>query len=402
MAILSKPLLFKLDDEKCDMEFQFVGNDDDEEYVPSLKKAKTTKKTQLCDKLEVLRAHKLLLSYISPVLHTQFYESMHENGRVDIVGGLEIVKIKEFSCLAFSSCIKHEYGDKDVVKHCDDFELLFEMLLVCKKYLLDDLFKSIKRRLHRIKISRENLFEFLKVVDQWKGLLGFEQICAELTRKCAVQIKKSFKTSQEVIEFVSNNKDDYLLGTFFHQMHHTDLKCSNCKVEDCLNGKPVLTAKPPVGLKIKVAGSSDENMMGVVQSVQDSNRNDPWGSKISIVSVMLSTGNLWRPVSSDNFTSISYNCCSQDLTEEANDCGNCQVEKCLRGKVITAASSTVAVGTKVRLTGTERTGVVIKVKEIADKDPWGADTFLGRVRFSDGKECVCAYSCNRSPLSFDC
>ena len=70
------------------------------------------------------------------------------------------------------------------------------MLLVCKKYLLDDLFKSIKRRLHRIKISRENLFEFLKVVDQWKGLLGFEQICAELTRKCAVQIKKSFKTSQ--------------------------------------------------------------------------------------------------------------------------------------------------------------------------------------------------------------
>jgi hypothetical protein len=70
------------------------------------------------------------------------------------------------------------------------------MLLVCKKYLLDDLFKSIKWRLHRIKISRENLFEFLKVVDQWKGLLGFEQICAELTRKCAVQIKKSFKTSQ--------------------------------------------------------------------------------------------------------------------------------------------------------------------------------------------------------------
>jgi len=94
MAILSKPLLFKLDDDKCDMEFQFVGNDDDEEYVPSLKKAKTTKKTQLCDKLEVLRAHKLLLSYISPVLHTQFYESMHENGRVDIVGGLEIVRLR--------------------------------------------------------------------------------------------------------------------------------------------------------------------------------------------------------------------------------------------------------------------------------------------------------------------
>ena len=205
-----------------------------------------------------------------------------------------------------------------------------------------------------------------------------------------------------MIEFVSNNKDDYLLGTFFHQMHHTDLKCSNCKVEDCLNGKPVLTANPPVGLKIKVAGSSDESMTGVVQSVQDSNRNDPWGSKNSTVIVMLSTGKLFKTGSSDNFTCFSYNCCSQDLTEEANDCGNCQVEKCLRGKVITAATSTVAVGTKVRLTGTERTGVVIKVKEIADKDPWGADTFLGRVRFSDGKERVCAYSCNRSPLSFDC
>jgi len=143
-------------------------------------------------------------------------------------------------------------------------------------------------------------------------------------------------------------------------------------------------------------------MMGVVQSVQDSNRNDPWGSKISIVSVMLSTGNLWRPMLSDNFTSISYNCCSQDLAEEANDCGNCQLEKCLRGKVITAATSTVAVGTRVRLTGTERTGVVIKVEETSKTDVWGADLYHVRVKFSDGKEKGCFYSCNISLLCFDC
>jgi hypothetical protein len=81
------------------------------------------------------------------------------------------------------------------VKTCTDHDLLFEMILVCKKYLLEELSQVIMRRILRIKISKENLFVILKVLEQFRGLLGFEKICADLNRMCLVATTRDFSSS---------------------------------------------------------------------------------------------------------------------------------------------------------------------------------------------------------------
>jgi len=392
---------------KCDVEFQFVGFDDDETRTDYPKrKVDTTEK----EKPGVYKGHKLLLSGISTVFDEQFFGSMHDRGLVVIVEGMEIVRIKEFSLQAFSACIDHEYGGENIVKTCTDHDLLFEMILVCKKYLLEELSQVIMRRILRIKISKENLFVILKVLEQFRGLLGFEKICADLNRMCLVATSRNFSSSMDVFKFWSNNrkiKDEVFIDSFLDQIsEEKKWNCTNCDVEDCLDGKTVLSDNPKVGLKVRLSGSKDENLTGVITKAElelAEGVHDPWGGQFMDVDVKFKSGIEDEFHITINDSELSYHCRDYiDPVENEEACSNCHVESlCLAGKVF-LPRKVPAVGTKVKLTGTERTGVISLGQVMDDKDKWGADQFEVDVEFQDDVKGSSGCSSNYSAFSYDC
>jgi len=383
-----------------DVEFQFVGPDE-ESTEPSSKKRKTTKKSKKpCEKEkpEVFKAHKLFLSCISPIFYKQFFGSLHDRGLVEIVDGMEIVRIKEFSLQAFAACINHEYGEENMVKDCTDFDLLFEMILVCKKYDLDELSQVIMRRILKIKITRENLFSTLKVLEQFKGLLGFEKLCAELNRMCIVATFKNFSKIEDVFEFWSNNRSnkDYLYSFFDKLSEKNARDCTNCNVEECLDGKSVFLDDSKVGLKVRLSGSKDVNLTGVVTKKVD-----------NFAYVKFKLGIEDNIPVGTTFSFLSYHC--RDYIVPMDDervCSNCKVEsRCLAGKMFLPKIAPV-VGIKLKLSGTERSGIVSSAVALDAKDKWGAELFEidveysyeGRVLFTFTRHC----SSNLSHFSYDC
>ena len=47
----------------------------------------------------------------------------------------------------------------------------------------------------------DKLFKILKVVEHWQGLLGFEELCENLTKMCIVATLKSMKKVYKVFYF---------------------------------------------------------------------------------------------------------------------------------------------------------------------------------------------------------
>ena len=65
-----------------------------------------------------------------------------------------------------------------------------------------------------------------------------------------------------MFKFWSNNrkiKDEVFIDSFLDQIsEEKKWNCTNCDVEDCLDGKTVLSDNPKVGLKVRLSGSKDE------------------------------------------------------------------------------------------------------------------------------------------------
>ena len=74
---------------------------------------------------------------------------------------------------------------QNVVKNCDDLDILLEMLLVCQTNFLSKLAMEIMIKISKTDISSENMFDVLESVSAWKRFGGLEEICEKLTDMCA-------------------------------------------------------------------------------------------------------------------------------------------------------------------------------------------------------------------------
>jgi len=129
----------------CDVLFEFVGCDKTE----NMGQAETPRK---------LKAHRLLLSYISPKFKKQFNGPIGKSRNIELVDEMELIKIKEFSYLAFTNCIKHAYGDNKVIGSCTSMDILFEMLLVSRKYMMKKCTEAILETILVGRINKKKLF----------------------------------------------------------------------------------------------------------------------------------------------------------------------------------------------------------------------------------------------------
>ena len=125
---------------------------------------------------------------------------------------------------------------------------------------------------------------------------------------------------QDVFKFWSinrKNKDELFIDSFLDQIsEEKKWNCTNCDAEDCLDGKTVLSDNPKVGLKVRLSGSNDDNLTGVIEKVfkaeemryGEDNPTDPWGGKYCGVKVELRAGKEGNFTISVNGSVLSYHC----------------------------------------------------------------------------------------------
>ena len=131
-----------------------------------------------------IRAHKLILSILSPVFKKQFFGALSVSSEK-----CEIVEVLEFSCSDFSSFLQLIYGDKKVVSMCSEMMNLFQFLRISDKYQTEGVTEMVKKRIERIEVGEQNLIEILEVCSMFEHLLGFETICSKLFSKCCVFVR---------------------------------------------------------------------------------------------------------------------------------------------------------------------------------------------------------------------
>jgi len=157
---------------------------------------------------KTLSADKFVLGNVSDVFHEQFYGPLSENAKAEglFFGGVEHVLEQKFSYETFNTFLQHIYGNKEIIKNCSNFEILFELLEMAKFHLIDKLTAVIQKKIEKLKVTMENLLLVLYLVDHYKNLCGFQEITAGLAKKISTRFGSL--SCKEQNKFYKENRAD--------------------------------------------------------------------------------------------------------------------------------------------------------------------------------------------------
>lgn len=140
---------------------------------------------------EVLPAHKFVLAMASDVFKAQFYGPMkNEKGEV-LITGTTVAAFKEFLRIIYTFCINNCKNCNDFEINVTDAETLFEVLSLCKMYLINTATTFVEDIISSIKMTDENIVPTAIVADKWRKLEGFEGISKTVLRTITIFLKKN-------------------------------------------------------------------------------------------------------------------------------------------------------------------------------------------------------------------
>ena len=152
----------------------------------------------------------------------------------------EEIQILDSECFAFQKMIDYIYS-KDY--SCDDIRDSFEILKMGDKYDLKDLVILSRRSIDSHTISSQNIGRVLCVVDEYRDLEGFDDICEGLLARCRKYIGDSMRTAQDVFNLLAltTEDDDEMETELLVKLLRETARCRNCKMHpsDCLSGQKV-------------------------------------------------------------------------------------------------------------------------------------------------------------------
>ena len=182
-----------------------------------------------------VRAHKLILAAVSPVFRRMFF-STDTNFTLES----EEITIMDSDCFAFQKMINYIYS-KDY--SCDDIRDSFEILKMGDKYDLKELVILSRRSIDNYVISGQNVAKVLHVVEVYKNLEGFDDICEGLLARCRKFVSDSMRTAQDVFNLlaINSDEDDEVETDLLVKLLRETARCRNCKMHpnECLNGQKV-------------------------------------------------------------------------------------------------------------------------------------------------------------------
>lgn len=228
--------LLELGDSRCDVKFRFGGHNED------------------------ISGHKLLLSLMSPVFFEQFFGPLSANARAvgDFAGVVEILNETEFSWEAFNTFMRHLYGDKDILKSCTSFVVLFELLQISNHYLIAQLSVLVKSHILELVSHLGHLLEGLEAARAYSSLQGFEDICQDVKSRVVTTFSRLSRLEQKFL--TNKSRDDPHLAIALEELLAASgpealaAMCTNClrPTDKCAHGE-LVNQVPHVGMRYRNA-----------------------------------------------------------------------------------------------------------------------------------------------------
>jgi hypothetical protein len=206
-----------------------------------------------------IKAHKLLLSFISPVFKRQFFGMIKEEVNNDGGSSIAVVPVRASSFSAFEKMIRYIYsGDQTIVTAVQELNDLFELFRLADMYMITGLKMLVRDAIDRFPVSSENYAEVFRLIREFESLLNFDEICLGLSTRVAVTVSAEWKSVDDSVRFWSTDYGDdqltkLLLMKKLQLAKEKGSFCVECKVpkDSCLDGKALTDENCKVGLRVK-------------------------------------------------------------------------------------------------------------------------------------------------------
>jgi len=198
-----------------------------------------------------VKAHKLILSAVSPVFRRMFSDNSFTTES-------ELIEITDSECFAFQKMISFIYSKNYSLLLQGDITDSFETLKVGDKYDLEDLVILSRRAIENYVITTRNVGKVLKVVDSYKRLEGFDVISEELFLRCKTFIEETMRTAQDVFNLLAVSCEEDVETDLIVSLLRDTARCKSCKVHpsQCLHGQKVTYDNMIEGEKQRIRANS--------------------------------------------------------------------------------------------------------------------------------------------------
>ncbi len=154
------------------------------------------------------------------------------------------MEIKDFSLIAFKAMIEHIYTGPSrawAETFEDNLDVMFQLLCLADKYLQEELKKDMMIHLDYFPVSSENYAIVFKSIAVHQDLMGFDELCSKLAKRCALTVLREWKTNEDRALFLSADDDDdpsLKQALMQHIGEFEAVKCSICDraVSVCRDG----------------------------------------------------------------------------------------------------------------------------------------------------------------------
>jgi len=202
-----------------------------------------------------MKAHKLLLSFVSPVLKRQFFNDQGGKRCEEIC---ERVEIRGFSFESFDAFAKYLYsGNYSLIEEMDNLGILLQLYLLFSKYQIRGSCKIIREKVSEFDLVKEKFQEVFEVLVKYRDDFILEEVVDILWSRCVMVVQKEVKTEEDFQKFWEETfsgkeeddaKEDLEVKDFLRKKILYN-GCLNCTERKCKDGAQITQGRE--GMRIR-------------------------------------------------------------------------------------------------------------------------------------------------------
>ena len=186
-------------------------------------------------------AHKVILGAFSPVFKKGFFGPAKECN--------DIVQVKETTLESFKVMIDYIYN-REIGWDIMTVSELYDVVNLAEKYDIEGLMEEVQDKIENAPLSMDCLMDVASSATQFGQ---FPPVSGPLLLRCAKFLKENLSTTGKILKFAANQSESGREVTIVKLLSLMDIQdCSNCKQEECQNGKVLASSAKLIGSKIVV------------------------------------------------------------------------------------------------------------------------------------------------------
>jgi len=176
-----------------------------------------------------VKAHRLILGFLSPVFRRQFFGLALDTQAV--------IPVKGTTKKAFETMVDFIYG-KNIIWEEMSLKELFDVVNMAEMYIIPELMENVKKPIATFDLSEDNLIEAAAMAE---GFEHFKETSDTLLSRCQGFLKDRIRTVQDAAEFAAKHASTEFENVAFKLLAslrnmNTSQECPNCGNFPCMEG----------------------------------------------------------------------------------------------------------------------------------------------------------------------